>query len=101
MHSLILLEPWTASVDSEQAKSVTWSQVTEILESRTLPVAFRYAKEISKLTDGVYLSILVEIRNMIFHGLGLFCKSVPGAFIAIIKIVFVFMGNLQSGVRDE
>lgn len=101
MHSLILLEFWTASVDTEQVKSVTWSQVTEILESRILPVVFRYAKEVSKLTDGVYLFILVEIRNMIFHGLGLFCKSVPGAFIAIIFNCFVFMGNLQSRVRDE
>lgn len=87
--SLILLEPWIASVDTDQITSVTWSQ-------------FRYAKKIGKVTGRIYLYTLVKIINMmIFHVLDSFCKSVPWAFVAVVLNHFVLWENVQSWVRAK
>lgn len=61
-------------------------------------MTFQYGEGISKLSDGIYLSVLVEIVNvMVFHELRSFFKSLHRTFVAVVLICFVSMENVPTG----
>lgn len=64
-------------MDTEQVKGSARSQVLQkFWNQRMLPGTFCYAYEISDLSGGIYVSLLVEILKMVvFHELGSFVKA--------------------------